>query len=257
MKKDIRPLFDIDWAQPYSGIVKITPEDAKRVLDQHNSGNRYMRVAGSAYIAVQIRSGEWQEDHPQPICFSEESTLLDGQHRMAGIAISGKEVWASCRFGVKPHLIQYIDTGITRQLADRVDFVENKKYNKFISSMIQVRQMMKIKTKATPEQALSLFHEMSRSYIEIAATHQPKRYVGTAVIGLVFAEYHNRYGEEAKDMYKELFKLSTDCQPAQALRNFIQGTTLFGRTLYPYVVAACIANHEGRNVKVIRAASWR
>lgn len=257
MKTDIKTLFEYNWKKPFQGAVKITPDDAKAVLDSHNGGNRYMRKGGSRYIAIQIKSGEWQSDHPQPICFSTEGKLLDGQHRMAGIVVAGEPVIANVRFGVDPNLVKYLDTGISRNLGDRVQFVENTTVNKFIASMLSLRFLTRTKGKPTPEQALSDFYAMKDSYIAIAELHTPRRYVGIAMVGLAFSDYHNKYGQEALEMYKELFKMTTDCQPAQALKSYLSTAKLDTNTLYPYIVSCCLANHDGRQVKVIRAASWR
>lgn len=256
-KKETKSLFSIDWKKPYHCIIKITPHDAEKILEKHNEGNRFLRAAGSKYIAVQIRSGEWIEDHPQPICFSNAGHLIDGQHRVAGIVMAKQAVWASVRFGVDPNYIKYIDTGISRQLCDRVVFVENMWVNKTIAAMIAQRYAMTIKGKPSPESALSLYHEMAESYKAIAELRKSTRHLGTTIVSLAFADYHYRHGDEALVMYSELFKLTTDCQPAQALRNFLTTSRQRGTVQYPYIVSACLANHEGREVKVLRAASWR
>lgn len=257
MKKDNRKLFNINWKTPQQLIVKITPDDADMILSKYNEGNRLLRAGGSKYIALQIRSGEWVENHPQPICFSSEGMLLDGQHRIAGISLSKESVWASVRFGVDPNVMKYLDTGISRSLCDRVAFVENTTVNKTIASMVSCRFQMTIKGKPSPETALSIYYEMENSYKAIAELRKTTRHFGTAIVGLAFADYHQRHGEEALEMYCELFKLTTTCQPAQAIKSFLSTTKMVGSPQYPYIVSACLANHEGREVKMLRAASWR
>ncbi len=256
-KKETKSLFSIDWKKPYQCIIKITPQDAEKILEKHNEGNRFLRAAGSKYIAVQILSEEWIEDHPQPICFSTAGQLIDGQHRIAGIAMAKKPVFASVRFGVDPQYIKYIDTGISRQLCDRVAFVDKPYVNKIIAAMIAQRYAMTIKGKASPEKALALFYEMEESYKAIAELRRSTRHLGTTIVAIAFADYHFHHGEEALIMYQELFKKTTDCQPAQFLKNYLITSKQRGSVQYPYIVAACIANHERREIKVLRAASWR
>lgn len=257
MKKDTTPLYKINWSKPYQAIVKITPQDALRVLENNNNGNRFLRHGGAKYIATQILNDEWVENHPQPICFSSDGMLIDGQHRMNGIFLANKTVWASCHFGVNPEYIKYMDTGISRALHDRVSFVENKIQNQFIASIISLRYNSKQKGKATPEKAMEEFLILEDSYRAIAEIRQKRVSLGQTVVGSAFVDYHAKYGQEAADMYSELFKMTTDCQPAQALKNFLLTTTMTTKTLYPYIVSACMANHEGRQVKQIKAASWR
>ena len=256
MKKENKSLFNIDWSIPQQLVVKITPDDAEKVMSTYNNGNRLLRAAGSKYISRQILNGEWIEDHPQPICFSGDS-LVDGQHRIAGIVMAKKTVWASVRFGLAPELIKYIDTGITRSLFDRIAFVENTHVNKIVSAMISQRYAASMKGKPSPESALSMFYEMEESYKAIAEIRKSIRHLGTAIVALAFADYHSRHGDEAAEMYSELFKLTTKCQPAQALRNFLTTSKQRGSVQYPYIVSACLANHEGREVKVLRASNWR
>ena len=257
MKKDTTPLFKIDWSQPYQAIVRITPEDALRILENHNNGNRLLRHGGAKYIAEQITKGEWVENHPQPICFSMNGKLIDGQHRINGIVLSGKTVWATCNFGVDPQIMQYMDTGISRSLGDRVTFVEHREMNKFISALVTLRHNTGKGGKPTPVTAMELFYEKERAYIAIAEKHQAKRYVSTVNVGIVFVDYYERYGKEAAEMYGELFKMTTDCQPAQAVKSFLASTSLRGPTQCPYIISACMANHEGRKVKQLKAATWR
>jgi hypothetical protein len=236
MKRDTRSLFNIDWKIPQQLIIRITPKDAEKVLSEYNNGNRLLRVAGSKYIATQILSGEWEEDHPQPICFSSDGRLLDGQHRIAGITLAKEAVWATVRFGVKPELMKYLDTGISRSLADRIAFVENPNVNKVIGAMVACRHQMKKKGKPTPETALSIYYEMEGSIRAIAELRKTTRFFGTAIVALAFADYHYYYGEEALEMYPELFKISTKCQPAQALKTFLTTTKTRGEIQYPYIV---------------------
>lgn len=257
MKKDNRSIFDIDWNDSFQSIIEITPEEARLILESHNDGNRYLRKAGSKYIAEQIKNGEWISDHPQPICFSKDGKLLDGQHRIAGIARADEAVWATVRFGVDPDHIRYIDTGISRTLGDRVCFVKDVSRNKFIASMVCAQQQMKSKGKPSPERAMNMFEEKRRSFEAIAMHRTTKRFVGTAIIGLVFVDYHFRYGDLATEMYIELQKNTTTCQPAQALRTFLATTTKVNQLQYPYIVSVCLAHSEGRICKSIRAASWR
>ena len=257
MKKDTRKLFSIDWKKPEQLIIKITPDDADKVLESYNQGNRLLRGGGAKYIANQIKSGEWVENHPQPICFSKDGKLLDGQHRIAGISISKQSVWASVRFGVDSDVMRYLDTGISRSLCDRVAFVENPSVNQPIAAMVANRYQMTGKGKPSPETALSIYHEMPRSFNAIAELRKSTRHFGTAIVGLAFADYHHRYGDEACEMYAELFKLTTQNQPVNAIRTFLTTTKMRGPVQYPYLVSACLANHEGREVKLLRAANWR
>lgn len=62
-------------------IITITPERAKEWLDKHNIGNRRILPNHVRMIARDISSERWMFN-AQPICFSTEGRLLNGQHRL-------------------------------------------------------------------------------------------------------------------------------------------------------------------------------
>lgn len=265
----MKHLNQINWSKKSSptGVI-ISAADAINVLDNHNSVNRYLRAGGANYIAKQILSGEWIKDHPQPICFSNDGDLLDGQHRLAGIVISKRTVVANVMFGVNREYMKYMDTGISRILSDRVRFHENNFRNKFIGSMINIVQvvgaqcplyneMNRMSLKLTPSEALAMFYTQEASFTGISEIYKSQRYLGSAAVGLAFADYHKLYGIEAFHMYSDLFDPLTNNHSARMLRNFILTSGRRGNTLYPFCVSACLANHEGRQIKTIRSASWR
>lgn len=62
-------------------IMTITPERAKEWLDKYNYGNRNVLPNHIRMIARDIASDRWMFN-AQPICFSTEGRLLNGQHRL-------------------------------------------------------------------------------------------------------------------------------------------------------------------------------
>lgn len=74
-------------------IVEITPEMAADWLDNRNIGlkNRTISRVVAGRYAEAMRRGEWTLTH-QGIAFDTEGWLLDGQHRLQGIANSGVTV---------------------------------------------------------------------------------------------------------------------------------------------------------------------
>lgn len=74
-------------------IVEVTPEMAADWLDNRNIGlkNRTISRVVAGRYAEAMRRGEWTLTH-QGIAFDTEGWLLDGQHRLQGIANSGVTV---------------------------------------------------------------------------------------------------------------------------------------------------------------------
>lgn len=72
-------------------IVMVTPEMAARWLEEFNSHNRPLRLSLVKFYANQMRLGLWMLTH-QGIAFSVNGTLIDGQHRLAAVVMSGVSV---------------------------------------------------------------------------------------------------------------------------------------------------------------------
>ena len=68
-------------------IVCITPQMAEGML-RHNTGNRALRPSVVQHYADQMRRGKWQVTH-QAIAVDCYGNLVDGQHRLSAIVMSG------------------------------------------------------------------------------------------------------------------------------------------------------------------------
>ena len=71
--------------------VDVTPQIAQKWLDECNTHNRTLYETTVDAYARDMKRGFWALNH-QGICFSEDSVLLDGQHRLAAVVRSEKTV---------------------------------------------------------------------------------------------------------------------------------------------------------------------
>lgn len=94
----------------------ITPEMAKDYL-MFNSCNRKYRPYWAAQIASRIKQGVWQTTH-QGIAFSDKGRLLDGQHRLSAIIMSGIPIKIEVTRGLDEETFKVIDDGARRSSAD-------------------------------------------------------------------------------------------------------------------------------------------
>ena len=69
-------------------ITEVTPELAKEWLETKNTHNRKIFDQHVKKLVDNLKSGRWV-DNGQSISFSSDGVLLDGQHRLTAIAISG------------------------------------------------------------------------------------------------------------------------------------------------------------------------
>lgn len=69
----------------------VTPEQAAEWLAQRNTRNRPKNERAIIALAKDITEGRWITSH-QGIAFGEDGSLLDGQHRLSAIVLSGVAV---------------------------------------------------------------------------------------------------------------------------------------------------------------------
>lgn len=99
-------------------IEVITPEKADEYLSL-NSGNRSLRKSHIARLAAEMKQGNWQCTH-QGIAFNDKGILIDGQHRLHAVKMSGVCVEMQVTRGVKQpdHLSLKIDLSARRSTSD-------------------------------------------------------------------------------------------------------------------------------------------
>lgn len=94
--------------------VLITPEMAKEFL-ANNPINRNIRNKRLAKYCDAIKKGEWTLS-PSPISFSKDGRLLDGQHRLTAIVLTGIPVKMVVAYGVSDDAV--FDKGAERTTGD-------------------------------------------------------------------------------------------------------------------------------------------
>jgi hypothetical protein len=97
--------------------VLITPDQAMEWLEQTNTNNRKLSQKHVDRLARDMTDGKWVLTH-SGIAFGPDGTLLDGQHRLWAICMSGMSVEMFVWRGVEPQSMMAIDAGKSRSLAD-------------------------------------------------------------------------------------------------------------------------------------------
>ena len=84
--------------EPIRGEVRfITPEIARHILGDHENFRGEKKSIAKKYEAV-MRRKKWIQKSP-PLIFSESGELLDGQHRLHAVILSGIPDWFNCVVG--------------------------------------------------------------------------------------------------------------------------------------------------------------
>lgn len=264
-KRPINSICEADITKAWSGQIRISPDGAKYAL-VFNIGNRRVRKALVDYLATCILSGEWQEDHPQPVVFSDAGRMIDGQHRMLAIIKANVEVIVNVVFGARDELREYVDTGISRTLEDRVDFDPDIRINQFIAAVINAYSWLCMSSskigRLTPDLAKSIFNQHKESILFSA--HFMKRNirrVTRAPVACALVIMFERDEKKAKLFAESLCVLDGEVQQARVLRDtLIQGPNGGGQAItvsaYGKSVSAMKAYLDDKPIKILRVQAW-
>lgn len=96
--------------------IKVSPAVAESFLSKNTSNRNVSRSRVSAY-ASDMNNGRWQVC-PQPIIFSTEGELMDGQHRLLAVVASGKTIEMVVMFDAPVESKDVIDSGKARSVGD-------------------------------------------------------------------------------------------------------------------------------------------
>jgi hypothetical protein len=97
----------------YDTVLDMTPALADEFLTRCNTHNRPMCDSHAENLASEMRAGRWRMIH-QGIAFSTNRVLLDGQHRLWAVMLSGVTVKMRVFFNEQPDGMMVIDTGRKR-----------------------------------------------------------------------------------------------------------------------------------------------
>lgn len=101
-------------------VVTVTPEVASEWLGRPLAQQRTISRNDVAKYERAMREGRWREPSLDPIAFTEEGLLLNGQHRLAALIKAGMSIEMLIVHDVPGDLFPTIDTGRRRQASQFV-----------------------------------------------------------------------------------------------------------------------------------------
>jgi hypothetical protein len=101
---------------PKYKVMNVTPELAEKWLTQ-NTHNRNLREKAVLAYARDMEAGNWAENG-ESIKFAADGTLLDGQHRLQALALSGVSLRMLVVTGLPNSTQETMDDGRKRTLSD-------------------------------------------------------------------------------------------------------------------------------------------
>ena len=97
-------------------VLTVTPAHAEKWLTMNSPDNRRIRPSHVRHLAKQMELGRWMLS-PEPIVFSPQH-LLDGQHRLSAVLMSGCTIEASVALVQNENVFRVLDQGVNRNNSD-------------------------------------------------------------------------------------------------------------------------------------------
>jgi len=116
LNTDLRSNPDLGKLPVKTGWNDITPETALNLLRRNRPGaNRPLNPQTVFYYAHQMARGDWKKTG-QPILVANDGSLLDAQHRLFAVLVSGATIksYVVAEVENQPGLFAYIDNAATR-----------------------------------------------------------------------------------------------------------------------------------------------
>lgn len=123
-------------------IMLITPNNAKRLLDNSKTKNRTINKSNVIRYANEMREGKWRLNG-ESIKLDYNGNVIDGQHRLLGIINSKVSIETMVTTGLDPIVFGTLDTGKKRDGSDVLS-IHDVKNSKLVASTIKmVKQLNK------------------------------------------------------------------------------------------------------------------
>lgn len=141
----------------------ITPEMAQKYLD-NNPKNRNVSTKRVEQYAEEMKKGLWNYTH-EGIAIDQYGRLLDGQHRLMAIVLSGVAQKMQVTKGLDSEVIHYINRGKNRSIADDLH-INGYKYGPVLGSGLPAYMRMR-ESKSSLVDTRGLHGKNSISSIEV------------------------------------------------------------------------------------------
>lgn len=173
-------------------IVTVTPEKASEWL-KNNLSNRSPSKQTVSMFARDMTEDRWQGLNGEPLIFTGNGFLLDGQHRLLAIVKSGVSVRCLVVRGVSMEAFSTIDSGRSRTSADalKISGKPNSKVLSTTASMVLNYNSgdLSLRTRRSPGEVLKVVEELPGIALSVAYACDPPLNRATSKSNVAFCHY--------------------------------------------------------------------
>lgn len=248
----------------------VTPEMATRWL-KNNFGNRPVKEDVIRAYARDMINKAWVATH-QGLAFNDEDALIDGQHRLKAIVLSGVTVRMMVTFGLPSKIdgsemtvMDCVDRGRTRSVADQLTIQHGFKYGSLTASICAALASLccgERTRRLSVGQTLEVYRAFEKSVRLVIDGRSKLPGLKTAGVLAGFAFAHATLGKPLEKLFE---RVNTgegleDNPTLQLLRKFLTSdeAKLFSRSLdrglSELTLQALWLEHENRRVAKLELA---
>lgn len=250
-------------------VEEITPAIAAEMLAK-NTNNRPMRPSVVDKYKRDLLNDKWVFGTCQ-ICFAEDGTLLDGQHRLKAIIEANKPTNMIVVRNVSKDAIQVIDSGSSRSVSD-VFKIKGMAYANLLGGIVIrhrgfLREKYEVSShiRYTHQEIWDLYQEDPKVYdnaAKLAAAWSKKcRFVPPCLLGALYI-YLTKEKKHPEDKVTSFIEQLCDIIPSEnetfnSFRRTVVGYKLMGRKLTEahlvvYIIRTWNAYLKNRALKVFK-----
>lgn len=101
--------------------IDITPDIAEKMLQLNYEGQRRLSNSWVRKLADDMEAGRWNDDNGDIIMIDEHGNLINGQHRLNAVVMSGVTIKAIVQTDVPTKAYKFIDGNMKRKAADAIN----------------------------------------------------------------------------------------------------------------------------------------
>lgn len=239
----------------------ITPTWARRVLDEKNIGNRAMNKLHVDSLAKEMACGRWKVNG-DTICIN-ESRLIDGQHRLAAVVLSGVTIQSFVVEGLPCDVFDTKDVGKRRSGGDTLGIRGEKNAYRLAAVLALVDKYVTGRADKQVVYTNTEIEELLEKYPEARASVSGTKTNGIITPSVLDACHYifSRIDRRLADEFVEKIVRGTGLEygsPWYVLRERLMQNNMSKAKLSKYyLMALCIKSwNYARNEKSVRCLKW-
>lgn len=244
-------------------IKNITPEWASKILAEKNAGNRPINRVHVESLAKEMLRGKWKLNG-DTICLNDER-LIDGQHRLSAVALSGVTIQAFVIYGLSSDVFDTKDVGKKRSAGDTLGVIGEANASRMAAALVMVDKYMTSRADKSVVYSNTEIKELLQKYSGLRycmnTAHKLRGLIQPSVLDACHYLFRQK-DEKLADEFVEKITFGTDMSegsPWYVLRERLMANSLAKAKLSKaYIMALCIkAWNHARNGTKVRCLRWR